>query len=171
MKRKIILLSIIVLILIAAVTGLILYLNRDTTPVHEEFAKQYVECFMKDNPAEQYKLLDIPQIRFGQQPEIDYQRSPLPEKHYSIRITNTREASESVLKKINNVYSSYCKSQGSLDFFEVDRAYRYNVKIKNKGKQIYNVSFWVVEKNKELSVCTIYEYERSLDRCFVAGMY
>lgn len=171
MKRKIFISSCIVLFVLIAIFSIVFFNKQEKPIAHEEFAKKYIEYFIKDNPFEQFKLTDVSKICNKNISKINYKRSPLVEKNYSVSITNTREATDTVLKKINNVYASYCKAQGASDTFKADKAYRYNVKIKNKGKQIYNVSFWVVEKNKELSVCTIYEYERSLDRCFVAGMY
>ena len=171
MKRKVIIISLVALIFLSAISTVFL-LNRQEKPsLHEEFAGRYVEYFIKDNPTEQFKLLDASKIRGNGDKEISYRRSPLVEKNYSVSITNTREATDTVLKKINNVYASYCKAQGKEEAFKADKAYRYNVKIKNNGKQIYNVSFWVVENNKELSICTVYEYERSLDRGFMAGLY
>ena len=145
--------------------------KKDKKTEHEEFAKLYVECFIKDNPITQFDLLDISKIKPDEKTEINYKRSPLVAKNYSVSITNTREASDVVLKKINNVYANYCKNYRISEIFKIEKAYRYNIKIKNKGKQIYNVSFWVVQNQNELSICTVYEYERSLDRGFMAGLY
>ena len=168
-------LIIILAVIIALAITFILSDKNKKKPEHYIFAESYVDLFIKDNPAEQYNLLDISTINFNAQAventKNNYERNPLLKENYLIAITNTREASESVLKKINNVYKSYCKSTKPGAEYVVEKAYRYNVKIKYKKNQIYNVSFWVVQSGEQLNICTVYEYERSLDRCSLADMY
>lgn len=173
MKKKIILCAIALVALIAATICFIYFGNNKKPTDHHIFAEDFVNLFVTDNPTEQFKLLDVYKINSDKTAldNLEYKRSPLVKKDHSVVITNTREANENVLKKINNVYKNYCKSSGITEIFTAQKAYRYNVKIKNRGKQIYNVSFWIVQSDDELYICTLYEYERSLDRGFMANLY
>ena len=172
---KIVLIS--VVLLIAALLVFVCCHNKKEKEQYEHYsvAESYVDFFVKDNAVKQYELLDNSVIKpvdnFEELLPENYKREPLVEKYLDVTITKTEEAKKGVLKKINNVYKSYCPANGFDEEFLVEKAFKYNVKIDYKGKTIHNVNFWIVLRNEELKICTVYEYERSIDRCFAARLY
>jgi hypothetical protein len=171
MKSKKILwaIGIIVLVIVAGVTVAVNFLNKKpSVSDHEAVAVAYGDYYIKDNPDEQYKLLDVYMLD-GEQKVVDYTRKPLVKEDYSVTVKNTKTASESDLKYINAVYKNLYPEKN----FTVKKAWRYNIKVYNNVKKRNEtiVGFWVVKTDDGVSVCTTYDYDRSIDRSVMAKMY
>lgn len=178
-NKKFILFVIACLIVVTAVVLTFkLFFREEKITRHGILADEYVQAYMTDNPGEQYYMLDVslinPDDNKVNEVVENYDRKPMVKKDYSVIITNTREATESIVKKINNIYSGFAKGNSENRLIEAKTAYRYNVKIKDKkiNKNLHNVSFWVVHTTEnEWKICTVFEYERSIDKCIVNEMY
>lgn len=149
--------------------------KEEGIPEHQKLVDEYVNCFINDDAVKQYALLDNYIFNFPESSDFSlpegYRRSPLVKKHLDVTISNTEEGTKGLIKKINNVYRNYCLSNAVEEVFTVDKAYKYNIKINFKGKLLHNLNLWVVSLNGELKICTVFEYERSIDRGYALGLY
>ncbi len=168
-KKLLWIIGIVVLIITVGVTVAVNIFNKKTSVSdHEEVANAYASFYVTDNPSQQYKLFDM-YLLDGEKEVENYTRKPLVENDYSVTVKSTKTASESNLKHINTVYKNMYPGKD----FTVKKAWRYNVKVYNNVKKRNEsiVGFWVVKTDEGVSICTVYDYDRSLDRCVQAGMY
>ena len=168
-KKFLWVIGVVALVIVAGVTVAVNFCNGKTSVSdHEEVANSYASFYVTDNPVEQYKLLDIFKITGEKEPE-NYTRKPLVKNDYTVTVKSTKTASEGYLKHINAVYENKFPKER----FTVKKAWRYNIKVYNNVKKRNEtiVGFWVVKTDEGVSVCTVYDYDRSLDRSVMAGMY
>ncbi len=176
-KNKIIFFIAAVIIVLAALVVLLIFFNNSgrKTVDTEMVTEQYVKAYIDDDIRSQYELLDVSAIlKNNDTCEIfaQYKSKPLMSTNYSYYIKNVKKADENTLKKINNVYRRRMEHEKNYNT-EISEAERYNIRLRNKstGKDVFKVNLWLVKIDDEWKICTIYEYDRSIDRCFAADMY
>ena len=172
-KKKIILTVIVVAAVVAVVCGGILLIKKNKSENEtEEIVKMYVKAYIEDDIDTQYSLLDASYMMGGEENTESYESKPLMSTNYSYTVKLAKHADEGTLKKINNVYAARTSYGGSKEV-TVDAAHRFNIRLRNKstGKDVFKVNLWLVEISGEWKVCTVYEYDRSIDRCAAADMY
>ena len=160
--------ALLLIIAVGVTVAVCFFYGKTSVSDHEEVANAYASFYVTDNPAEQYKLLDVFKLKGEKEPE-NYTRKPLVKNDYTVTVKSTKTASETNLKHINAVYDNLFSDME----FEVEKAWRYNIKVYNKVKKRNEtiVGFWVVKTDDGVSVCTTYDYDRSLDRSVMAKMY
>lgn len=171
--KKIILAAIVILAAAAAVCGGTLLIKNDKKENKtEDIANAYVKAYIEDDIDMQYSLLDASYMLGEAKNTVSYESKPLMSTNYSFTSRLVKHADEATLKKINNVYAART-SYGDSKEVTVDEAHRYNIKLKNKstGKDVFRVNLWLVKIEGDWKICTVYEYDRSIDRCAAADMY
>ncbi len=171
LKNKKIVAFVLVFVLLITVAGIICivkFSKGSEFEQHRVLANAYGEYYIKDNPEKQYMLLDLSVIE-GVKTASGYIKKPLDKENYSVEVVLTKKASESNINQLNRAYENIFPDIN----FVVEKAWRYNVKLHNisKNSNDYIVGFWVVETGGHLTICTIYDYDRSMDRCIEAKMY
>ena len=160
----------------AVLTALLFFLNTRGGKIinaTEFTAEEYVKAYIDDDIGKQYGVLDV--SVFSDSGAVDeitaqYKNKPLMSTNYSYYIKKVKTADENTLKKINNVY---IKRFGNENVPEIKNAERFSIRLRNKStsKDVFKVNLWLVKINDEWKICTVYEYDRSIDRCFAADMY
>ncbi len=144
---------------------------------HMDVAEEYAKTYVLDRLESQYKLLDASVIYdFGEKHRniiAGYDNKPLVPKEHECTVAQVTHANDVKLKEINHAYKMLNMHKPEAKLVEVKNAYRYSVLLqKKKTKQkVCRVEFWVVKIEGEWKICTLYEYDRYLDRCSDVDMY
>jgi len=137
---------------------------------YQNIVEQYIMCYINDDAAEQYNLLD--RSVFQPVDEFDaYTPNPLNTDAIKFEIENIEEANDETLQKINNVYEVFCPQNGYENSFIVEKAFKYNVVLTSNEEVLHDFNLWIVLSNGEMKVCTVFEYERCVDRCPCLDIY
>ena len=176
-KNKIIFLIGIVIIVFAVLFILLIFFNKSGGKIidTEIVAEQYVKAYIDDDIKTQYELLDVSALLKDNNTEgifAQYKSKPLMSTNYSYYIKNVKKADENTLRKINNVYHRRMEYEKNYNA-EIIEAERFNIRLRNKStsKDVFKVNLWLVKIDDVWKICTVYEYDRSIDRCFAAEMY
>ena len=176
-KNKIIFFIAAVIIVLAALAVLLIFFNNSggKTIGTEVAAEQYVKAYIDDDIRTQYELLDVSLLLKNNDIEkifAQYKSKPLMSTNYSYYIKNVKKADENTLRKINNVYKQRMEYEENHST-EITEAEKFNIRLRNKStsKDVFKVNLWLVKIDDIWKICTVYEYDRSIDRCFAAEMY
>ncbi|MDP4118657.1 MAG: hypothetical protein Q8873_05645 [Bacillota bacterium] len=144
---------------------------------HNFVAEEYVKAYIDDNIEDQYRVMDVSTI-YPRSSETDdiissYNARPLFFQKYTHSLQQIKHIDETTLNKINNIYRVINAHENNSNLVTINDGYKYCVKITDAqtNKDIYNVNFWVIKIGDEWSVCTVYEYDRSIDRCAATNIY